>query len=460
MAAIELGEMSAASTAHRPPAGRPRPVATRAVRRMPRWPRLGGTLAVLLAGVAAAAPVARPPAEATVPARQGALTISAPDRIFVADPPGEAAAGDRWLAAYRLPDGAPLWRVPMPLSGPLGNSLVLGGTLVLTVDWSSVARRETVGLDAATGLVRWRRTATLEGVTAAGDVLLWAAPGQTTVTDNPPGTLLAVAAADAAQRWSLPLPAGTLRSYRYERGPTGDPGEVAAAADRSGPVRATALVVSRPGGRVEIRDLAAAAVLRAADLPGRGPVGASLPARVAGDLLLVDDGSRTVTAYGLDRLDHRWQLTRDPGREYGPIPCGAGLCLYRRHGGVRAADPATGRTVWTDGRWENLTRVGDRLLASRSGAVGAAPLTVLDPATGEVRGELGAWQVVRVVAGAGRLTGVRVAPDGTAWVAELDPAAARVRVLQPLRDVVGDCAAEPGVLICRRLDGSVGVWRI
>jgi hypothetical protein len=219
-------------------------------------------------------------------------------------------------------------------------------------------------------------------------------------------------------------------------------------------------VVSRPGGRVEIRDLAGAAVLRAADLPGRGPAGASPPPRVAGDLLLVDDGSRTVTAYGLDRLDRRWQLTRDPGREFAPIPCGAGLCLYRRHGGVRAADPATGRTVWSDGRWENLTRAGDRLLASRPGRVGTAPLTVLDPATGEIRGELGAWQVVRVAAGSGRVTGVRVTPDGTAWVAELDPVTARVRVLASLRDISGDCEAGPGVLICRRPGGSVGVWRL
>nr|MDT0656985.1 hypothetical protein [Micromonospora sp. DSM 115978] len=465
VAAIELGEMPAAAAPVRGPAGPPtirRPATHRgrwSVRRPARsW--LGAALGTLLVMAVADAPLPGPPAESAVPARLGAVTFAAEGRLFVADPRVDATPSDRWLAAFRLPDAAPLWRIPMPLAGPLGTALVVDRTLVLTVDWSSVVGRETVGVDVGTGRVRWWREATLEGVTAGGDLLLWTAPWTASVTDNPAGTLRAVEPTDARARWTLPLPAGALHSYRYQRGPAGDPGEADRVADRSGPVRAEALVVSSRRGRVEIRDLSAGRVVRAADLPPRGPPGDRLLPRVAGDLLLVDDGLRTVTAYGLDRLDRRWQMTVDLGREFGPSPCGAGLCLYGRHGGVRVADPATGRTRWTDSRWDTLVRVGDGLLASRLDRSGPARLAVLDPATGEVRGELGAWQVVRTSAEPGRLTGVRVGADGTAWVADLDPVTVTARLRERLSGVSGGCEAGADVLICRRLDGSIGLWQV
>jgi hypothetical protein len=60
----------------------------------------------------------------------------------------------------------------------------------------------------------------------------------------------------------------------------------------------------------------------------------------------------------------------------------------------------------------------------------------------------------------GLLIGMRAGRDGWAWIAELHPATRTARVLGVLRDVSGDCAAGPSLIMCRRLDGSVGVWRI
>ncbi len=41
-----------------------------------------------------------------------------------------------------------------------------------------------------------------------------------------------------------------------------------------------------------------------------------------------------------------------------------------------------------------------------------------------------------------------------------DPVTLRVRVLGAAEPVYDDCQTTPDVLVCRRIDASVGIWRL
>ena len=453
MPTIELGELRGEAPS------RPRPPARTLA--SARWLRIAGVLALLLATMAAGRPWPRSLPEVDVPARLGALVFTEGGRLFIADPvrTGQPGQPGQQLAAFRLPGGEPLWRVPLPMSESVGFSALVGDTLVLSGAsgprgaWGPPGGRQgrVVAVDASTGATLWNRAGALEATSTAGDLILWGAqvdwapPAGTEVgMEIRPGTLQAVDSESGEVRWSMPAPAGARRSYP-ESAADGVP----------------IVVVSLPAGRVELRDLATGAVLRATQLP---PLGTGSDVRwsgeVVGDLFLVRE-RRSVTAYGLDRLDLRWSVAADLDREFGPVACGDGLCSYGLQGGVRFWDLGTGRTRWADPRWRQVWQAGGYVVAARwVGASRTGPLTVLDPDTGRTLGELGAWQVPSPRPRGSRLTGVRVGPDGRAWVADLDVATRTVRVLGVLHDVSGDCGLGGETLYCRRLDGSIGMWRL
>jgi hypothetical protein len=57
--------------------------------------------------------------------------------------------------------------------------------------------------------------------------------------------------------------------------------------------------------------------------------------------------------------------------------------------------------------------------------------------------------------------GVRQRPgEDVVWFASLDPATLAVRVLGAAERVSGDCQTTAEVLVCRRLDASVGIWQL
>ena len=59
------------------------------------------------------------------------------------------------------------------------------------------------------------------------------------------------------------------------------------------------------------------------------------------------------------------------------------------------------------------------------------------------------------------MIGVRQHPgDDVVWFASLNPATLAVRVLGSAERVSGDCQITPNLLICRRLDASVGIWKL
>jgi outer membrane protein assembly factor BamB len=442
MAAIERGEVSAEPPVTDEPVTRPARPRSRPL-------RVGVLLLLLLATMAGGAPAARPLPEAGVPARLGATVFATGGRLLVADPVHIGEDG-QWLTAYRLPGGERLWRVPLPLRGNVGPWAVSDGTLLMSAEWGSVIPPETVALDLVTGTERWRRVAWLEGVTSTGDVMLWTSqPGDWAEGAERPGTLRAVARETGSERWSLPLAAGAIRAYQRDDGWVW--GE--------SPLRLA--VIALPDGEIQVRDLGTGQVRRAVRPPAPRS-GRWYVVEVTDDLLVLNSRAVEAVVYGLADLTPRWKVTRGTSpREFGPLPCAELLCLYGETGGLRAFDPVTGSVRWSDQRWGVPLAVDGRLVAAeaKGSASRARPLTVLDPATGEVLGDLGTWEVIGR-AQRGGLVAVRPGPDGRIWVARLDVRKRTTHLLGRLAEVSGECQTAAGALFCRQMNGSIGTWRL
>ncbi len=419
MAVIDLGELHQAD----------QPLAPAPPRRpAPRLPLLVAVLLVALAPLVASTPL--PVRDALViPAPLGSDRIVHGELVLVVNPP-ERIGGDRSVTAYQLSSGVAAWRAPLPISGEF-RGFVVGADLLFLTGYDARSRLGlTVALDPATGAQRWQQPGFPLRTAGAGLIL------ENRDYDGTE-TLRAVDACCGALRWQEGVP---------RQGPAY--GVTDAGVDR--------VVLTYPSGVVSVLDAETGAQLVAADLAGV----ADLPAgaiQVAAGLLLVVDGTR-VTAYGLDRLDRRWQASV-PGavtaRE-----CGGAVCLQSRAGSLRALDAASGRPLWRlDGR-NNAWELGGRLLVARIGVTGTGrpDLAVLDPATGRARVELGRWELARSSRPDGPLIGVRPHPGGGLFVAELDTPAGAVRPLDVLPGAAGDCEVTGGHLLCRRHDGSLGRW--
>ncbi|MER7456956.1 PQQ-binding-like beta-propeller repeat protein [Micromonospora sp. NPDC126480] len=421
MTVIDLGELR---PAYQPvPPVRPR-------RKAPRLPLLAVVLLVALVTSAASAPVPARDA-AVVPAPLGADWIVGDGSLFIVHPP-ERIGADRSVTAHRLPSGAEVWRAPLPVSGEF-RGLVVGPDL-LFLSGNDLRSRDslTVALDMATGARRWQQPGAALLV-AGGNVVL------REVADDETVTLRAVEACCGTLRWQEYVPS---QAFGYHFTDVG--------ADR--------VVLTYPSGRIEVRDAGTGVEVASADLPGIAGRPADV-AQVVGDLLLIADGTR-VTGYGVDRLDRRWQAAVPGGMYAGR--CGGQLCFRSPAGSLQALDAATGRPLWSlDGRndpWE----LSGRLVLARLSVTGTGrpDLAVLDPATGAVRAELGRWWLARSPRPDDPLIGVRAHPDGGLLVAELDTAVGAVRPLDVLPDAAADCEVADGCLLCRRNDGSLGLWSL
>ncbi|QGN50039.1 PQQ-binding-like beta-propeller repeat protein [Micromonospora sp. WMMC415] len=427
MTLIDLGDLRDAERPE-PPARRPRPPAN----------RLPGFLAVLLLALLTLAAATPPPGRVAVvvPARLGVDRLVAGNLLLVVDPPSRERT-PRSMAAYRLPGGEPAWRAPLPVDGRFWGVSARADDLLLISGYEVPPEGRgtvTVALDAATGAYRWQQPGAALGVSGGGLLLEdFSREGR--------GTLRAVDPCCGTPRWTADVPAGEV-GYRFT--PDG--------MDR--------VLLSDPRGRVEVRDAVTGAVLVAADLWST----AERPYRstqMVGDLLVTIGGTPPVmTAYGVDRLDRRWRA---------PVPdaslvldCGGVICGQTRSGTLWAVDPATGRPLWTRPGWDTMWAAPGRLVVVRVPGTGTGPadLAVLDPVTGRVRAELGRWEFAQQEPGHGRLLAVRPHPAGGPLVAEIDAAAAIVRVLDVLPEASGDCHAIVGGVLCRRPDSSIGLWRL
>ncbi|MEV1144882.1 PQQ-binding-like beta-propeller repeat protein [Micromonospora sp. NPDC049799] len=407
-------------------------------RRPPRRPsgRLLPCLAVLAFALATLTAAALPAERvaAAVPAPPGAGLLVAGDLLLVVDPIGERPTA-RTVTAYRLDGGEPLWRVPLPVDAGRLWSVPMGSdAVVLTGQETDGPGTSTMALDPATGALRWRIPA--GAVDRAGDGLLV----QTFGSGADRGTVQVVDPCCGTLRWRVATPAGEVSFRSADEG-----------VDR--------VVFSDPGGRVEVRDAASGAVLAAADLwsPEDRPYGST---QVIGDLLVTVGGTPpTVTAYGLDRLDRRWRVPIGDARY--ATPCGPLVCVQSEGGRLRALDPATGTPRWTEDRWDGFWQVGGVLVTDLDRPAGpSAEYVLLDPATGRVLGSWGQWEITGPDDPGGRLVGTRPYPGGGLLVAELDTTTHRARPLDVLREAAGECQVARDRLVCRRIDGAVGLWRL
>ncbi|MEV0152410.1 PQQ-binding-like beta-propeller repeat protein [Micromonospora sp. NPDC050686] len=424
MTVIELGERREAA-----PAAPPRPP------RVPGRPaRLLLVLALALVTLGGAAPVrARVPG--MVPAPPGATPFQVGDRLYVTAPVADASDSHE-LIAYPLAavaDGggrpAALWQAPLPGRGEVFWLTELAGVVLVTGPTSGDDTFLTVAFDRATGERRWQQP----GAAVGGGGKLYVHLG---VSTGGSGAFRRLDPATGRALWSVPTPPDSLR-FDFTAGRTGR------------------LVLVPAEGPTQVWDADSGRRLRAADLtPGRPS--RHQRAQVVGDLLVIVRGE-TVTGYGLDELDRRWQVQL--AQVAFVTRCAALICAEGPTGGLRALDPATGRTVWSDPRWTLLAERDGRLLVTAAGPVASWPMRVLDPATGRGVADLGDWQLAGGSHRDAPLIGVRWVDGRRLAVARLDPTAGRAWIWDVLPGVQGGCQAGT-VLLCPRQDGTFALWRL
>ncbi|MFJ6197064.1 PQQ-binding-like beta-propeller repeat protein [Micromonospora sp. NPDC092111] len=428
MTVIDLGELRddvGPEPPRRPPRAVGRPL------------RVAVVLVLALSVLAGAAP-AVPRAAFVVPARLGASALLHGEQVFLLEPGDNPTGGVFRLSAWTVPASrrtppALRWQVVVPLVDGSGGMRVHADLLLLTgASGGPDGVFRTFAFERDTGRLRWHQPGS--GVEAGHDLLFadYGTEGPMLVHSVDPDT--------GRVRWSAPMPPEAT-SYRF----------AADGVDR--------IVAAPPPGPVEVWDARRGVRLHSAHLdPGGSP--SAVHVEVVGDLLLlVRANADLITGYGVDGLDRRWEVTL-------PVPsfftsCGKLICAMGRAGGVRALDPATGRTVWSDARWELAAFERDgRMLASAPGQGIWRPFVVLDTDTGRVVADLGSWNLAQRTTVDGPLLGARLAGRGRVMVAEVDVAAARARVLDVLPAVSGDCQADADLLLCRLVDGAYGVWRL
>lgn len=435
VALIDLGEVRDEPVPE-PPAGRAR-AATRPYR----------VLAVLLATLVTLAGAAPRPERSVVvlPARLGTDTFLIGNRLYVVDPPPDPGGNaGRQLVAYRIRSHGPpaeLWRTTLE-AGDRIQIREQGGRLLVTglTDGDPGDAYRTVMVDARTGQPGWQQPG--YAVLAGDGVLVM------TADRTGRGSIRRLDPASGRTRWSLPVAPGGLE---LRSGPDGAGGP-------HGPDDVDRILLFGASGEVQVFDAGTGTRLAARTFHLRIPADRQL-FHLAGDLLLVLTDGGTIAAYGLDRLDDRW-TGRLASVDF-LAPCGDLVCAYQHNGGVWALDPATGAVRWSDPRWQAVLRVdGGRFLAAVPDGSDQSALAVVDAATGRQVAALGRWDLVDGNQRGDRLLGVRPGRDGRLLVAELDVAVGRARLVDVLPGVVGACQIARDVLLCRRSDGGIGLWRL
>ncbi|MFF5171060.1 PQQ-binding-like beta-propeller repeat protein [Micromonospora sp. NPDC000089] len=347
--------------------------------------------------------------------------------LFVVVEGGEGPLRVRGLTAVGLADERPRWRWTPPDGGQLRRMEPRGDGLLVSTG-AEGGGEETVLLDAADGRVRWRVPGTVS--LPSGDVLLLESVRSDSVT------VRAVDGATGAIRWTASTGAGAV-GY----GTAGD--------------TVTAVVLVTRAGRAEVRD------------PHTGAVRTTLPvppardgqetARVAGDLLLVDEAPDRLAGYDLVTGARRWRVPSEQTERMFAGPCADAICLYGI-GGSRVLDPATGRPRWPSDVWQPLRMQGDRMLAVRVDP-GDERLGLLDPATGRVILDLAGWQLGGSPDDGATLQLTRPVSAGRLLLAELGTdGEVRPRDLLPER--AEGCGGRDRLLVCWQRSGGLRVWRL
>ncbi|MEU8656760.1 PQQ-binding-like beta-propeller repeat protein [Actinoplanes philippinensis] len=212
-------------------------------------------------------------------------------------------------------------------------------------------------------------------------------------------------------------------------------------------------------GRVVTHDALTGAPVGGVRLPR--PLAEDSVIWVAGGLLLAGYGDDETIAYDALTLTERWRADGGILPEEGYAQsCEPMVCVAAIVQGLTGFDPATGRRLWRSAGYDSSEVIDGHVLIARASQSEPA-LAVLDPSTGRTTEVPGFWT-----------SGGPGPSPGTAWVYRLqavgyelrygvlDLATGRVRLLGHAEWITGDCRFTTGVLICRRADSTVAVWRL
>jgi hypothetical protein len=412
-----------------------RPLPPPAEQPVPRRAVLGLLSLVLVALLAAAAPLARPVDPIVVPAHLGDTLFVSGDQMYLVS--GATVVGNgvrvRSVETRTLPGARLVDRTIITVSGGIDRVLRVGDSIVASYQLDASGNWAVVAAAAGTDRTLWRRPArVVGGSTADGQVLLAAEDAD-----------LAVDAATGIVRWTVPRPrdgfiteTGPVDAYGYPRW----------------------LVLLTDSGRLETRDARTGLVVATRTLPKRDGRATGLIWPV-GDLITVDDGGTGFTAYHLPDLVPRWHTGADLSQSWMQADCGELICTFRQQTGMTALDRATGRELWSSERWAWAEPAGPYLLATRlDRRIDEPGVWLLDPATGNAIGDFGRWESLGP-AGDGLIYGkVDVFGKYVLYYGLLDPATRKVTVTGTADDVSGSCRAAAGMLICRLIDASVALW--
>jgi hypothetical protein len=431
---IDLGEV--------PPGGRPVDVPAmqtwRAVRRRRMVPAvLAAVLVAMLTGASRLAPWDAPQ---IVPAWLGDITFVNGDRLFVVGA-GPEPAQTKIVRTYALPAGTLLSLTTVAVNGAIYDVTAVAGTLFVSYQTDAFGAVATAAVAAGTDRELWRRPARVVAVSRATGLVL--------LRENhfDVGALhwYGVDLASGALRWTLTQPVdGYIAETDYVGG---------------FPRRLVSLDVT---GRLVVRDSITGTIVAATTIAAPADWARSGVALWPdGDLILVGDHV-TATAYTLSGLTERWRAPVDLYTSYVGTGCGAVICLFSPGGtGIQVLDRVTGRVRWASDRWAYGEQLGPYLLVGSGDGIGRDPApAVVDRGTGRLRGSLRPWQSIGAVRPGGGVVVLRAeTAGGLVWYGVLDPVRLSARLLGVAERVYGDCQTTPDVLVCRRFDASVGIWR-
>nr|BFE66379.1 hypothetical protein GCM10020063_109050 [Dactylosporangium thailandense] len=353
------------------------------------------------------------------------------------------------VAAYRMPDGARRWAVPVAAGTQL-LAVDEARVVVGVQDVTSLAASMLVGLDAATGAPVWRTT----GYVPVGH---GCACGVVVAEMYPPGGdpeqerqrltpyLAGIDVRTGAVRWSLVTPPGGRRRVP------------------SGPGERVRIAVLDTDGTLRLHSAETAEVVRTVHLEDPGQVDAFA---ISGDRLLVyRSGLGTIlgtTAFDLATGRRLWQRTAEPDGE-SLWWCGRAICARATDGAndgpTVVLDPDTGRERWRVGERTDLGGLTDRYTLATPSPPDGHHL-VLDAATGRVVRRIDGWEPVGDLAGTRLLVAGRSAAGGS-LIARLDIETGAVTVLAraPRWSAPPECLTMEALLACKLDQDRIAVWR-
>jgi putative pyrroloquinoline-quinone binding quinoprotein len=369
-------------------------------------------------------------------------------------------AGRRTTTAWSLYPVRKLWTVSTALQLDSSGSVIQDGASLSAAGGYTLLQASdgTTVIDPRSGQIRWASRAPF--VAYDGDV------GIVQRTEFPPGTEYDQSSGDPGPLyWSEDgVPHTQPPDHTALRGLDLGTGRVRWTVSERGSVYVVPALGDATGFVVIAADRLSAlaadtgAVLRAQALPHFASSDISYP-DLMGEVLILrhdvsDTGAGTATAFGMDTLEQRWQVT-EPPQDGGAGGC-LGLPCERDGDRVAVLDPATGVPLWYAPRTVTVFARGHEVLELLG--TSRTPVRVLDARTGRVKVDLTGWQTVADAADDAPIVVYRAeAPTGRAGFGVLAPGASRVQLLGLSSQRVEQCAADQKYVACRTASG-VEVW--